>query len=140
MHPLIFRPDTTIRLFCLIFPSNGQTCTRRLKTRTLILLFCTILPANDQVLHPSIEISNKGAVKLFGVVKRAHSNAFCSNCASVLPYTVQNFQKNLLLTKVKLSLCPREDAQGKAWGGREKREAFEFSGFPSFYHSSVTKV
>ena len=36
MHPSIFRPDTTFRLFCPIFPNNGQ------------------------ILHPSIEISNQG--------------------------------------------------------------------------------
>ena len=36
MNPSIFRPDTTFRLFCPIFAANGQ------------------------MLHPSIEISNKG--------------------------------------------------------------------------------
>ena len=36
MHPSIFRPGIAFRLFCLIFPANGQ------------------------ILHPSMEISNQG--------------------------------------------------------------------------------
>ena len=36
MHPSIFKPDITFRLICMFFP------------------------ANNQILHPSIEISNKG--------------------------------------------------------------------------------
>ena len=38
MHPSIFRPNTTFRLFFLIFPANGR------------------------ILHPSIEKSNQGTV------------------------------------------------------------------------------
>ena len=38
MHPSIFRPDTTFKHFCPIFPANGQ------------------------ILHPSIETSHKGTV------------------------------------------------------------------------------
>ena len=38
MHPSIFRAATTFKIVCLLFP------------------------ANVQILHPSIEISNKGTV------------------------------------------------------------------------------
>ena len=40
MHPSIFRPDTSIRVFLSLFPANGP------------------------ILHPSIEIPNKSTVKL----------------------------------------------------------------------------
>ena len=59
MHPSIFRPDTTFRLFCLIFPVNSQILHPSIEISNPDTIIC---PANGQILHLSIEISNKGTV------------------------------------------------------------------------------
>ena len=54
-----------------------------MKSLTLILFFCPSFPANGQILHPSIEISNKGTVGCVTVATPApSSNNFAEgNCS-----------------------------------------------------------
>ena len=113
MHPSIFRPDTTIKLFCPIFPANRHILHPSIENSNPDTSFCLIFSANGQILHPSIEISNKGTVhyKIFHDSTYNRTNSYnyyllhkIQKCKGIIfKKTLKSLQKrpNQKLTKSK---------------------------------------
>ena len=124
MHPSMFRPDTTFRHFCLIFPANSQNLHQSIEISNPDTIFGPIFPANGQILQGTAEDFKKIenlAYAIYGQSLRPLLHLFWpKNTCNLLCSQCENFSKIVYFRSPSNgSTCSKS-----CLGGQENRRYF----------------